>query len=248
VLKLETMNIQTTPRSSRLFRLAVFISTLAAVNLTQAATLIGWDVSNATESDSTLSSDITTIDTNISSGILSRGAGAAAPGSPASKSFGASGFSATDLSGALTNGDYLTFSITVNSGFSMSLTSVAMKLFATTNGATGGALFSSVGGFSSTSDAISTFSINGNANNDQSISLSSGSFSNLTGTIEFRLYAFGGSTGSTDKVRIRNLTGDDLVIVGTTAISAVPEPSTFAFLGGLATLGFAVVRRRSRRV
>ncbi len=37
---------------------------------------------------------------------------------------------------------------------------------------------------------------------------------------------------------------DDIVLNGTVTASAVPEPSTFALLAGVAGLGFAALRRR----
>jgi hypothetical protein len=209
-------------------------------------TLLGWEFTGVAES--AVSVTATTVGSNIGtsapSGILSRGSGAAAPGSPSSSAFGASGFTATDLSGALAASDYFTFSVTINSGSSMTLTSVVMRLFDTTSGPTNAALFSSVGGFTQSSAAIQTFALTGNANNDQSITLSSGSFSNLTGTVEFRLYAYGGSGGSTDKLRFRNLSGNDLVLNGTVSVAAVPEPSTYAALCGAIALLAAIYRRR----
>ncbi|MCP5528912.1 MAG: PEP-CTERM sorting domain-containing protein [Opitutaceae bacterium] len=43
------------------------------------------------------------------------------------------------------------------------------------------------------------------------------------------------------------MSGNDLVINGTTALAPVPEPSTYAaILGGAALIGVAVLRRRKR--
>lgn len=218
--------------------------TLALVGIAavaaQGATLLGWEVTGGTESDASLAA--VTVAPGISStspsGTLSRGAGAALPGSPAGNTFGASGFNAVDLAGALSADDYFTFSITPNGGNQMTLQSINYKLFATTSGATGGALFSSVGGFASTGAAISTFPISGNANNDNTIALGV-PFQNLSSAVEFRLYFFGGGNNTTDKVRFRSLAGDDLIIDG----SVIPEPGTLlslAFGAGMLTF----VRRR----
>ena len=210
-------------------------------------TLVGWDVNGTTESATSLTAG--TFDSNISqsspSGVLSRGAGAASPGNAAGNSFGASGFTATTLTNAITAGDYFTFSITVNSGYAMTLSSLTMKLFDTTSGPTNGAVFSSVGGFASSGSAIQSFTLTGNANNDQSITLSAGSFSNLTGTVEFRIYAYGGGSSSTDKMRIRDLSGNDLVISGT--VSAIPEPETTGICFGAFALGAVMLMRGLRR-
>lgn len=210
-------------------------------------TLIGWNVNGVPEGATTLTA--TTFGTHIStsspSGLLSRGPGASAPGSPSSNAFGASGFSATSLNNAIAAGDYFTFTLSADSGYSLSLSTVTLRLFNTTSGPTNAALFSSVGGFSSGSAAITSFSLTGNANNDQTITLSSGSFSNLTGTVEFRLYAYGGGTSTTDKLRFRDLTGNDLTVTGT--LSAIPEPSTYAAIAGaVSLLGTVYWRRRQR--
>lgn len=222
-----------------LLTLALFVVSAVAA---QAVTLSGWDVSPVSE-DAASPLSAGTIAAGISnvapSGQLSRGPGAGSPGNPASSVFGASGFDAGDLSLALSASDYFTFSIAPTSGNQMTLQNVIYKLSATTSGATGGALFSDVGGFASTADAISTFGITGGTNNDNSISLGA-SFQNLTGPVEFRLYFFGGGGSTTDKVRFRNLSGDDLIVDGT--VGPIPEPSTL--LCALFGAGLFAIRRR----
>jgi len=225
----------------------LFLSLFSAA-ATQAQTLIGWDVAGITESATSVTYDSGTLGAHISttspSGVLSRGSGAAAPGSPSANTFGASGFNAANLGSALTNNDYFTFSISVASGYQMSLTSVSFKMSETTNGATNAALFSSVGGFSSAGMAIATWATPSGTTSDQSITLSGGSFSNLTGTVEFRIFAYGGNSSSTDKFRLRNLSGDDLIIAG--SVSAIPEPATYAALLGAASLAGAFAHRRQK--
>ena len=210
--------------------------------------LMGWDVNGTTESATSLTA--ATFGSNVSqsspSGVLSRGTGAASPGNVSSNAFGASGFTATTLDNAIAASDYFTFSITVNSGYAMTLSSLTIKLNDTTNGPTGGALFSSVGGFASSSAAIQSFTLTGNSSNDRSITLSTGSFSNLTGTVEFRIYAYGGAgSSSTDKLRVRDLSGNDLTISGT--VSAIPEPATVATWLGAFALGAAVIAKSRRK-
>lgn len=220
----------------------------ATVPLSDAQTvLLGWDVNGTSESAASLT--YSTIGAHIGSGapsgLLARGSGAATPGSPSNNTFGAAGFTATDLSGALAANDYFTFSISVAAGFTMSLTSIGFKMSETPTGPTNASLFSSVGGFTSTASTISSWTLPAGTTSDQSIVLSSGSFSNLTGTVEFRIYAFGGGGSTTDKLRFRNLTGDDLIISGT--VTAVPEPATtVAIVAGAALVGAALYRRRSR--
>lgn len=67
-----------------------------------------------------------------------------------------------------------------------------------------------------------------------------------TGVIGIDLDAFGVSSGgSVGSFSITNASGFDPVLVG--GLAAVPEPSTYALLGGLMALGMVVLRRRVRR-
>ena len=209
-------------------------------------TIVGWDMNGVSEDVNMLGAATfaTGIGATAPSGVLSRGAGAALPGLTASNAFGASGFSSASLSTALAGNDYFSFSFAVDTGYSVTLSSITLKMFATTNGPTNAALFSSVGGFASTDVAIQLWPLTGNANNDQTITLSSSAFANLTGTTEFRLYAYGSGTASTDKLRFRNLTGNDLTLTGT--VSAVPEPSVYASLTGAAAFAATLVFRSRR--
>ncbi|MEA3211543.1 MAG: trimeric autotransporter adhesin [Chthoniobacter sp.] len=214
--------------------------TVITATAAQAATLLAWEVNNVTESAATLTAGTIAagISGTASSGVLSRGAGAAPPGNAASNSYGASGFDATSLANALTAHDYFTFSIAPTSGNQMTLTNIAYNLLATTNGATGGALFSSIGGFATTALAISTFSISGGNTNDNSIPLGA-LFQNVSAPVEFRVYFFGGQSSSIDKVRFRDLSGADLTITGIVA----PEPSVLMSV----VLGFGVLAGFRRR-
>ncbi|MBW7894660.1 MAG: PEP-CTERM sorting domain-containing protein [Opitutaceae bacterium] len=209
--------------------------------------LLGWDVNGVSEATASLSAGTVgaNISTNSPSGVLSRGSGVGLAGSPLSNGFGASGFTSGSLADAITNNDYFTFSITVDYGYTMSLDSIIFKASETTSGPTNAALLSTVGGFNSES-AVSTWLLPSASNSDQSITLSALDFSHLTGTVEFRIYAWGGSgISTTDKYRFRDLTGNDLVISGTTALAPVPEPSTYAaILGGVAFVGVMAIRRR----
>ena len=211
-------------------------------------TLLGWDVNGVEQSTATLNA--ITVENNISiispSGVLSRGNGAALPGSTGSNMFGASGFTSASLADAITNNDYFTFSITVDSGYMMSLSGINFNMSETTSGPNNAALLSSVGGFTSRA-VVSTWPLPSSSNSDQSITLSALAFSNLTGTVEFRIYAWGGGASTTDKYRFRNLSGNDLVISGSTSLAPIPEPSTYAaILGGVALIGVVAVRRRKR--
>lgn len=230
--------------SARYLRPLLFVvSALFAQGLFAQVTLLEWDMSGVDQSTVTLTAG--TVATNISStspsGVLSRGAGASLPGSTGSNNFGASGFDSASLAAAITANDFFSFSITVNSGFTMSLTNLEFNMQRTSGGPTNAAVMSSVGGFTDGSEVSSYTVSSATGGGDQSIVLSS--MSNLSGTVEFRVYGWGGGGGTTDKFRFRNLSSGDLEITGTTA-SAVPEPASFASLMGIFALGFIKFRRR----
>ena len=64
-------------------------------------------------------------------------------------------------------------------------------------------------------------------------------FSGLTSPVEFRLYGWGASSGT------GTFSVNDFTFNGT--LSAVPEPSTYAAIAGVAGLAVALVRKRGRR-
>ena len=231
---------------NRLFRFALLITpALFSQGLFAQITLLERDMSGVDQSTVTLTAG--TLATNISltspSSILSRGTGAALPGGAGSNNFGASGFDAASLAAAITADDYFSFSITASSGFTMSLTNLEFNMQRTTSGPTNAAVLPSTGGFSDGSE-ISSYTVStATGGGDQSIVLSG--MTNLSGSVEFRIYGWGGGSGTTDKFRFRNLSSGDLEITGTTA-SAVPEPASFAGMMGVFVLGFISVRRRRR--
>ena len=67
---------------------------------------------------------------------------------------------------------------------------------------------------------------------------------NVSVPIELRLYGWRDSTGTTT-FRFRDNAGSDLSIAG--SVSAIPEPSTYAGILGIAGLSAAVLGRRRKR-
>lgn len=202
-------------------------------------TLMTWDVNGVSESASSVLG-ATTVSGVSATAELTRGAGAGLPGSPANNAFGASGFASVSMADALADGDYFSFTISARDGFALSLTEVSYRMSITTNGPTNAALFTNLGGFSA-EQAVITYSITTAAGGgDRTVALSG--LNDVQGPVEFRIYAWGSGTGTTDKFRFRNLVGADVAISG--SISAVPEPSTYATLLGLAALGAVALRRR----
>jgi hypothetical protein len=120
-----------------------------------------------------------------------------------------------DLTWGMTENDYMTFTVTPDSGYQLNLTRFTFRTRVNQliNSAERWALFSSVDGFTSTSNVInigytSDISIWTGTKNNVVINLSAAKFQNLTTPIEFRLYIYGGNdSGSSatlfDKVILR---------------------------------------------
>lgn len=153
-----------------------------------------------------------------------------------------------DLSKAITDNDYFSFTVDVDSGFEMDMVSFSFDLGYTRNGSFEGKQFrayllTDIDGFTAGDllgfDTVDV-DINGASlqypNATASISLSGTQFQNITTATEFRLY-ISDNTGSTDYIhRIDNVT-----LNGT--VSAIPEVETFALLGGFFALGSVMLRR-----
>jgi hypothetical protein len=207
-----------------------------------AAQLVSWEVSGITAD--AINPFAGSVGTHIAGGSLSLGEGVTA--SAAANSFGGAEFDQMSLASAITDGDYLAFTLTPASGYTASVGSISLNfgvvtavtnfnvalLSSATGFTSGGALWASY--FSNTSPASATITLTDTA-----------ALQSLSSTTTFRLYGWRDTSGSST-FRIRNLSGNDLTIAGTT--SAVPEPATYAaLLGGLVLLGSMLQRRRRAR-
>jgi hypothetical protein len=170
------------------------------------------------------------------SGDLSRGSGIA--GASRSDGFSSNGFSTstTDFAGALSDGDFYSFSVAPSSGFMMNLSSLDLNFDTSSTAPHNWGLFSSVDGFSSSIDTF-TASDSGASHN---LDLSDSSFNTLTSSVEFRIVGHGASSGGGTAAFIGS--GSDIVLNGVT--SAIPEPSTYALIFGGLALGVVVWKRR----
>lgn len=213
----------------------------AALTRTQAQTaLLTWDVNGTNAASSANLAG--TVAANISAGALTLGSGLTA--SSAASTFGGSDFEQANLANAINNQDYISFTITVATGFSLSLSSIdylAGKSSSTTT--LSAVLTSDRTGFTA-GDALDTYTFTNSSPALRSVTLSGiTSLQNITGTVAFRLY---GVSSATDTFRIRNNLGADLKING--SVTAVPEPATTtALVGGIALVGALWLRRRKPR-
>jgi len=222
--------------------LFVTISLIASTTLS--AQLATWEVTgqNAAANNPL---QATTLGSSISSASLSIGGGITASGSV--DTFGGSAFNTTTLADAITGGDYISFTISPDSEYAISVSSIAFNSgvsTAVTNFNV--ALLSSITGFTS-ANSLLTYNFSSTGAPAQSITLSGVSLlQNVNNAIEFRLYGWRDSAG-TSTFRIRSLSGNDLVING--SVTAVPEPSTYAAIfGAVALLGTLFIRRRRRLI
>lgn len=219
--------------------IAIALSLCAATAVSQ-VTLLSWEFSgNSGVTPDPEIADVygSNISTSDPSGFLRRGSGIV--GASNSNGFSSNNWSTsgvTNLSEALTAGDYYTFSVAPETGFVIDLSSLDINFQTTGSGPDEWGLFSSVDGFSS---AIDTFTLDG-ASAAISLDVSGSSFDTLTSSTEFRIAGFG-ATGSTGAARF-NGSGADIVLSGFT--SAIPEPSTYALIFGALALALVVWKRR----
>lgn len=156
------------------------------------------------------------------------------------------------FTGDLDTSEYFEFSITPDNGFSYALSGITFSAGRTTTGPRQFVVRSDADNYATnlTAGAASPLSIvapnvfqltdNSSTNlvAGQSITLSSGSFTNLTTSRTFRIFAY--NAEGSGQFRI-----DNVAITGT--VSAVPEPATAAALGGAAALLAAVLVRRRKK-
>lgn len=198
-----------------------------------------WEITGANAS-TTNPRAATSLGTNITSASLTLGSGVTASNS--GDTFGGSGFNSTTLSTAISGGDYLSFTITPADGFAISISSLSLNSgvsTAVTNFNV--SLLSSATGFTG-ADSLYNYSFSTAGAPTQSITLTGvTALQNVSGSLEFRLYGWRDTAG-TSTFRIRNLSGNDLVING--SVSAIPEPSAFAAAAGVLALSGVIWHRR----
>ncbi len=233
---------------------------LGAQSPARGAELATWDVDSVELDgdpsgidDSPASSPYTfsgTLGTDIAEGELTLSS--TVNGSTTSGQYGfkvSGGNEESTLSGAITAGHYIQFTVTAANGFLMNLSNIEMKGQSSLTGADDVAVLSNIGGFVDTQilDSVSSIADDtGGFDTDGSgfgspIDLSGSEFQGIS-SATFRIYGFNTSLG-TGITYLRNLSGNDLVINGTTAV--IPEPSTFLLgLFGVFVLGCCFWQRR----
>jgi hypothetical protein len=230
------------------FVIATVLTSGTLVQQGSAQIIFGWDTNGLASYGSSPFAP-TTSNSNLIVGGLTRGSGVTTPGGAATSVWGGAGFDQTTSSAAIAANDVITFSVQPSAGYSYSLSTLNANFRRSSSGpadflwqySTNGTTFADIG---------SPFSYTGTATNGEaqsSITLSG--IAALQDVINdtpviFRLVAWSGSTGNFGFGR---LSGDDLTFAGTVgAVSAIPEPSTYAAIGGSIALAAAWYRRRMR--
>lgn len=139
---------------------------------------------------------------------------------------------------AITDNDYLQFSFTVEAGQTVDMGILSWQEYSrnSTRGAASWSIFVSYDDFTSSTFIDAGAAANGGTvYTEQSVDLSSEATLIAGETATIRLYIYGKTNNNNSNSEI----GFDSF-----SLATVPEPSSFALLGGLLALGHVMVRRR----
>jgi hypothetical protein len=131
---------------------------------------------------------------------------------------------------------YFAFTVTPGEGYQIQATSLTLGSRSTATGPTSVSLFSSIDSFTT---PLASFSVAANST-WTSVTLSSSVLGATDSAVTFRLYGAPSSTSASANWRV-----DDMSL-NVSAISAIPEPSTYAAIVGSVMLGAAAWKRRQR--
>ena len=232
-------------------RVLVFGCFFAAASVPSgAATLVsymGTDISANTQS---LAADSGSVAVHLTASNLTQAVdapnGNAAFSSTTDAFFGREDVVANDLATSLTNNDYITFSVTVESGYAMNLSSLTFQLGGTSGTSaytTNAVVRSSLDSYANNIGSAFSQSIAANTSTatygSKSADLTGAGFQSLVGTVVFRVYLWDNLAATTAYTRV-----DTMALNGT--ISAVPEPAGWSAIAGGAGLVWVALMRRRR--
>ncbi len=176
---------------------------------------------------SEVSATSNTNNANLATSTITRGAGLSASGN--GDRFNATGWATTSIANAVTGNDYMQFTITPNSGFQFSVSSIAMQIQRSGTGLTAVALRSSANGYASNLDAEKAIVDN---TSTQTITFTF-TQANSTSAVTYRLYGYAEAAGGTGGPG--DGTGNDITVNGSVTSTASPVISTTGTLGAVTT-------------
>ncbi|CAM3573399.1 choice-of-anchor D domain-containing protein [Flavobacterium gelidilacus] len=153
---------------------------------------------------------------NLGSSTITRGAGLTASGN--ADRFNATNWALTSIANAVSGNNYMQFSVTPNSGFQFSVSSIKINLQRSGTGPSAIVLRSSVDGYTTNLDT--QYSIIDNTST-QSFTFTFAQ-ANSSSAVTYRVYMYAEATGGSGG--IGDFTGNDLVVNGTvTSLTPIPE-------------------------
>ncbi len=158
---------------------------------------------------SELSASSNSNDPNLTSSTITRGAGLTASGN--ADRFNATSWALTSIANAVSGNDYMEFSVTPNSGFQFSISSIVVQWQRSGTGNTGISLRSSVDNYATDLDAVK------NVVDNTSTQTFTWTFtqSNSSSAVTYRFYSYAEATGGTGGPG--DGTGNDILVYGTTS-------------------------------
>lgn len=223
---------------------AALVVVAAGVSTAQAQVIAQWDFNTFTTVNQIVPGPVAADQTaaGVTVGDLTRGAGLS---QFETKSFSSqpvlrfvNSVGATTEAAAVSGNVYAEFSLTPTAGNKLDLTTLTLDAWSASSTASRSFFvryspdptfaFSStlIPATSAPSSGSSPAAVSGNIN-----------ITDLTSAIYFRIYGFDPGSGSPN----RGLQYDNITVSG--SVSPIPEPSTYALMGGLGLVGFAGYRR-----
>jgi hypothetical protein len=202
---------------------AASTSQVLTVNPSVTSSLVSFDFSGITGSEATANSNSTA--TGIASSTVSRGSGLTT--SSNADRFNATGWATSSIANAISGNDYVEFTVTPNSGFQFSVSSILFQIQRSGSGLTAIALRSSLDSYASNLDAEKSVVDN---TTTQSFTFTF-SQSNSSSAVTYRLYGY--SESGTGTGGPGDGTGNDIVVNG---IVSCLTPSQSSAITGTTTV------------
>ena len=223
-------------------RLIVVLFAFAFAFVANADLLSSWNFQGASSATPPTTWDATSVNSLMSTTLISRGAGVTASGN--TNGFSASAWAQPDLAGAIANSDYFEWSLSPLAGTTFSVTNAYYAIIRSGTGPSNFTLRSSFDGYGSDLWAVSNISATAQQNYTIDLSGSAG-LQNLSAAVTFRMYAYqNASAAGTARIEDEGAGAPataDLIMNGL----AIPEPGTMALMG-LGLLALTYLRRRLR--